>query len=99
VIDPVIAVLLGYVLGVVVWRGRRGMRLPHWHRDPDWRLVGANIYEQCHCGARRTRVAYANLRGPVARDWPDMRDKHGVMRESSGWQRGDWRAPGHPRSL
>jgi len=61
------------------------MRWPHFHRDPDWQVDGANRYRQCRCGARRVTRAYATIVGPSRRGWPSLVDRHGVPRNSSGW--------------
>ena len=75
------------------------MKVPRWwhvHRDPDWQVQGVHRYEQCRCGARRASRAFSTLDGPSRADWPTLRDRHGVWRDSSGWQPeppGGWPKP------
>lgn len=64
--------------------------LLHAHHDPDYRLIGVNVYYICRCGARRVRRAYSTLLGPIASGWPRLVDRHGFPRDDSGWERGDW---------
>lgn len=61
------------------------MKWPHFHSDPNWRVVGANAYYECRCGARRVRRAYSNLGSPVEPGWPRMADSHGMPRNDTGW--------------
>lgn len=62
------------------------MRWLHRHRDPNWRLVDGNVYEQCRCGARRTtRNTGPGQVSLTAAGWPSTYDRHGVRRRSSGW--------------
>jgi hypothetical protein len=64
------------------------MRL-HWHRDPDWQLVGVWQYHHCRCGAVRIRRAYANLLGPAHWRWSRLLvDRHGQPLKDSGWRTG-----------
>lgn len=68
----------------------------HLHRDPNWQQHGIHRYDQCRCGARRTMRAYASIAGPSRADWPSLVDRHGVERDSSGWQpepAGGWPTP------
>lgn len=64
---------------------RLKIRWPHFHSDPDWKIVNVHALYECRCGARRTKVAYKNLMGPIQNGWPDTYDRHGVERWDSGW--------------
>lgn len=57
----------------------------HFHRDPDFQLVGCWLYYECKCGARRVRRAYYNLMGPSKPGWPLTRNKHGQPVDDTGW--------------
>lgn len=59
----------------------------HFHRDPNWQIIGANAYYRCKCGAQRVRMAYANIAGPVEPGWPDLIDKHGRSLHDTGWMK------------
>jgi hypothetical protein len=65
------------------------MRPAHWHRDPNWQVRDAWRYDQCRCGARRTRLyhwaATFNRIGQPYPDWPPTFDRHGIQRFDSGW--------------
>lgn len=62
-------------------------KLFHIHRDPNYQVEGVNVYYQCKCGARRTRLAYSNLMGPVKSGWPGLIDSHGYGVSDSGWKK------------
>lgn len=57
----------------------------HWHRDPDWKVVGIHAYFRCRCGAVRVRHYAVNLGGPVSATWPDLVDRHGRRISDTGW--------------
>lgn len=75
------------------------MRLPHIHRDRNWRSDGNYRYYRCACGATRIRQVVAMTRSWVAPEsgWPSLEDRHGRSVINSGWQMGyprsnpDWR--------
>jgi hypothetical protein len=64
---------------------RLKLRWPHFHSDPDWKIVNCHRLFECRCGARRTRRAYLNIMGPIHPGWPDTMDRHGVDHNDSGW--------------
>ena len=61
--------------------------LPHFHRDPDWRMTENGIFalHECRCGAKRTRWVNHLAYRPVPAGFPLPRDKHGQYRTDSGW--------------
>ena len=74
--------------GPPVRRVRPRRRLLHVHRDLDYQLRGVHYYYQCKCGARRVRLAYTRMCGPVDPGWPQLTDRHGNPVRDSGWHGG-----------
>ena len=60
-------------------------RVLHIHRDPNYYLDNVWYCYQCRCGARRVRLAYANIIGPEPAGWPRAIDRHGAAVNDSGW--------------